>query len=79
MIRLPEQLKVAKGYTRREQEAGLVALEDANSPLKMLVQASVQIGKSQQPVKPSGERKSRICLLQLLSVEQPKDQCSDQV
>ena len=79
MIRLPEQLKVAKGYTRREQGAGLVVLEGANSPLKTLVQASAQIGKSQKLVKPSGERKSRICLLQQLSVEQPKDQCSDQV
>ena len=56
MIRLPEQLTVAKGCTHSKQGAGLVALEGAMRPLKMLVLASVQIGKSQQPVEPSEER-----------------------
>ena len=56
MIRLPEQLTVAKGCTHSKQGAGLVVLEGAMSPLKMLVQASAQIGKSQQPVEPSEER-----------------------
>ena len=79
MIRLLEQLTVIKGCTLCKQGAGFVALEGVKSHPKMLVQASAPIGKSQQLVKPSGERKSKICLLQLLSVEQPKDQCSDLV